>query len=93
MSSRPRSPMARPMSFVWTRRIVLTLLGLFAALPVYVMLSTSLKPLQDVTLVIHRKDGSAQKVTVTLRVDSPIEVEYLKHGGILPYVLRNLLAA
>jgi multiple sugar transport system permease protein len=49
MSSRPRSPMARPMSFVWTRRIVLTLLGLFAALPVYVMLSTSLKPLQDVT--------------------------------------------
>src|SRR5262245_35764668 len=41
--------MARPMSFIWTRRIVLTLLGIFAALPVYVMLSTSLKPLQDVT--------------------------------------------
>ena len=32
-------------------------------------------------------------VTVTLRVDSPIEVEYLKHGGILPYVLRELMAA
>ncbi|MDB5810881.1 MAG: acnA [Betaproteobacteria bacterium] len=53
----------------------------------------NVKPLQDVTLVIHRKDGSAQKVTVTLRVDSPIEVEYLKHGGILPYVLRELMAA
>jgi aconitate hydratase len=51
------------------------------------------KPMQDVTLVIHRKDGSTQNVTVTLRVDSPIEVEYLKHGGILPYVLRELMVA
>jgi aconitate hydratase len=49
--------------------------------------------MQDVALVIHRKDGSTQNVTVTLRVDSPIEVEYLKHGGILPYVLRELMAA
>jgi aconitate hydratase len=53
----------------------------------------NVKPMQDVTLVIHRKDGSTQNVTVTLRVDSPIEVEYLKHGGILPYVLRELMAA
>ncbi len=53
----------------------------------------NLKPLQDLTLVILRKDGSTQNVTVTLRVDSPIEVEYLKHGGILPYVLRELMAA
>jgi aconitate hydratase len=53
----------------------------------------NVKPLQDLTLVIHRKDGSKQNVTVTLRVDSPIEVEYLKHGGILPYVLRELMAA
>ncbi|MFL6053577.1 MAG: carbohydrate ABC transporter permease [Actinoallomurus sp.] len=43
-----RSPMAPPRSFVWTRRVVLTLLTLFALLPVYVMLSSSLKPLQDV---------------------------------------------
>ncbi|GLY77624.1 carbohydrate ABC transporter permease [Actinoallomurus iriomotensis] len=49
MPSAYRSPTARPMSFVWTRRIVLTLMGLFAAVPVYVMISTSLKPLQDVT--------------------------------------------
>ena len=53
----------------------------------------NVKPLQDVTLVIHRKDGTTQNVTVTLRVDSPIEVEYLKHGGILPYVLRELMSA
>jgi len=53
----------------------------------------NVKPLQDVTLIIHRKDGATQNVTVTLRVDSPIEVEYLKNGGILPYVLRELMAA
>jgi aconitate hydratase len=53
----------------------------------------NVKPLQDVTLAIHRKDGSTQNVAVTLRVDSPIEVEYLKNGGILPYVLRELMAA
>jgi len=53
----------------------------------------NIKPLQDVTLVIHRKDGSTQNVAVTLRVDSPIEVEYLKHGGILPFVLRELMAS
>jgi aconitate hydratase len=52
-----------------------------------------IKPLQDVTLVIHRKDGTTQRVAVTLRVDSPIEVEYLKNGGILPFVLRELMAA
>jgi aconitate hydratase len=53
----------------------------------------NLKPMQDVTLVIRRADGKTQNVTVTLRVDSPIEVEYLRHGGILPYVLRELMAA
>jgi len=53
----------------------------------------NVKPLQDVTLVITRKDGSTQRVPLTLRIDTVIEVDYLKHGGILPYVLRNLLAA
>jgi len=51
-----------------------------------------LAPGQDVTLTIHRKDGSTKKATVTLRADTPIEIEYLKHGGILPYVLREILA-
>lgn len=45
----PRSPMAAPRSFLWTRRIVLTLLTGFVLLPVYVMLSSSLKPLSDVS--------------------------------------------
>jgi multiple sugar transport system permease protein len=41
--------MAPPLSFIWTRRIVLTVLTIFALLPLYVMVSSSLKPLQDVT--------------------------------------------
>lgn len=47
------SPMAAPASFLWTRRILLTLLAVFAATPLYVMLSSSLKPLQDVTDSFH----------------------------------------
>jgi aconitate hydratase len=49
-------------------------------------------PRQDVTLLITRSSGDAQEVRLTLRVDTPIEVEYYRHGGILPYVLRQLLA-
>ena len=52
-----------------------------------------IKPQQIVTLVIHRADGSSQEVPVLLRIDTPIEVDYYKHGGILPFVLRQLLAA
>jgi aconitate hydratase len=52
----------------------------------------NLKPQQDVTLVIRRKDGSRQEVKVLLRIDTPIEVDYYKHGGIMPYVLRELLS-
>jgi aconitate hydratase len=50
-----------------------------------------LRPSQDVTLTIHRDDGTKKQVSLTLRADTPIEVEYLKHGGILPYVLREIL--
>lgn len=49
MADVPRSPMAAPRSFVWSRRVFLTLLTGFVAVPVYVMLSSSLKPLQDVS--------------------------------------------
>jgi aconitate hydratase len=55
-------------------------------------LGDNFKPQQEVTLVIHRKDGKEQRVPV-LRIDTPIEVDYYKHGGILPFVLRSLLAA
>jgi aconitate hydratase len=58
-----------------------------------IVLAGDIKPQQEVTLVIHRKDGSSQKVPVLLRIDTPIEVDYYKHGGILPFVLRSLLAA
>ncbi|HMN84355.1 MAG TPA: aconitate hydratase, partial [Burkholderiaceae bacterium] len=52
-----------------------------------------LKPQQDITMTIHRPDGTASTVTLLSRIDTPIEVDYYKHGGILPFVLRELLAA
>ncbi|MEW9898637.1 aconitate hydratase AcnA [Chitinivorax sp. PXF-14] len=52
----------------------------------------ALKPQQDLTLRISRPDGSTRDVPVLCRIDTPIEVDYYQHGGILPYVLRELLA-
>ncbi|MBQ5939228.1 MULTISPECIES: aconitate hydratase AcnA [unclassified Massilia] len=56
-------------------------------------LEGEIKPQQLATLVIHRENGESQEVKVLLRIDTPIEVDYYKHGGILPFVLRQLLAA
>ncbi len=56
-------------------------------------LEGEIKPQQEATLVIHRKNGETQEVKLLLRIDTPIEVDYYKHGGILPFVLRQLLAA
>jgi aconitate hydratase len=53
----------------------------------------AIKPQQDVTLVIKSQDGSRREVKVLLRIDTAIEVDYYRHGGIMPYVLRELLAA
>ncbi|MCE9550637.1 MAG: aconitate hydratase AcnA, partial [Betaproteobacteria bacterium] len=50
-----------------------------------------IKPQQDVMLTIKRRDGSTQQVALLLRIDTPIEVDYYRHGGILPYVLRELV--
>jgi len=47
----------------------------------------------DVTLVVRRREGGTTKVPLLLRIDTPIEVDYYLHGGILPFVLRELLAA
>jgi aconitate hydratase len=55
-------------------------------------LENGIKPQMDVTLRITRADGSTQEVTVLLRIDTPIEVDYYLHGGILPYVLRELIS-
>lgn len=51
-----------------------------------------LRPQQDLTLHIHRADGSQTEVTLLCRIDTPIEVDYYQHGGILPFVLRELMA-
>ena len=53
----------------------------------------ALTPQSEAKIVIHRADGSRQEVAATLRIDTPIEVDYYRAGGILPYVLRQLLAA
>jgi aconitate hydratase len=45
----------------------------------------------DVTLTVHRRDGSTREVPLLLRIDTPIEVDYYRHGGILPFVLRELV--
>jgi len=55
-------------------------------------IEAGIKPLQEITLVIHRKSGALEEVPITLRIDTPIEVDYYQHGGILPFVLRQLLA-
>jgi aconitate hydratase len=54
-------------------------------------LSEAIKPRQELTLVIYRHAGTEQKVPVTARLDTSIEVEYYRHGGILPFMLRQLL--
>ena len=55
-------------------------------------IENGIKPQMDVTLHITRKDGSTHSTTLLLRIDTPIEVDYYLHGGILPYVLRELIA-
>jgi aconitate hydratase len=49
------------------------------------------KPRQAARLVVHRKDGRREEVPVTVRIDTPIETEYYRHGGIMQYVLRQIL--
>ncbi|MEO6846235.1 MAG: aconitate hydratase AcnA [Chthoniobacterales bacterium] len=55
-------------------------------------LDDNIKPRQELGLKIHRKDGTSETVPVRLRIDTSIEVDYYRHGGILPFVLRELLA-
>ena len=52
---------------------------------------SDIRPQQELTLVIRKADGSEKRITVKSRIDTAIEVDYYKHGGILPYVLRELL--
>ena len=50
-------------------------------------------PQQELTLVILGKDGSRREIKVRSRIDTAIEVDYYQHGGILPYVLRELISS
>jgi len=58
-----------------------------------VEVGATLRPQQDATLVIHRGEDKPRRIPLILRIDTAIEVDYYKHGGILPFVLRQLLAA
>ena len=52
---------------------------------------SGITPQQDVMLVVHRANGSTERVALKLRIDTPIEVEYYNKGGILPFVLEQLV--
>jgi len=54
--------------------------------------SDSIKPGQQVTLEIEGTNGQKRALPVKLRIDTPIEIDYYRHGGILPFVLRQLLS-
>ncbi|AML52330.1 aconitate hydratase AcnA [Falsihalocynthiibacter arcticus] len=50
----------------------------------------SIKPLQEVPCTITMADGTVKEIMLKCRIDTAIEVEYVEHGGVLHYVLRNL---
>ncbi|MCU0943348.1 MAG: aconitate hydratase AcnA, partial [Hydrogenophaga sp.] len=68
-------------------------LGLRGDETIGVIPDPDLKPQSDATLVITRPDGQSRELGVVLRIDTPVEVDYYRAGGILPYVLRQLLTA
>jgi len=53
-------------------------------------LGNDLKPQTETTLVIERADGKTEKIPVLVRIDTGVEIDYYRHGGILAYVLRDL---
>lgn len=54
-------------------------------------LNNELQPQQSLTAIITRANGETEEIRLKVRVDTPIEVEYLRHGGILPFVLRDII--
>ncbi|MBI3349871.1 MAG: aconitate hydratase AcnA [Burkholderiales bacterium] len=68
-------------------------LSLTGAETITITLADEIKPQGDAAMTVTRADGSSETVMLTLRIDTAIEVDYYKHGGILPFVLRQLLAA
>jgi aconitate hydratase len=54
-------------------------------------LDEPVRPRQQVTLVVRRKDGTVDRIALTLRLDTPTEIDFARQGGIMPYVLAELL--
>jgi aconitate hydratase len=54
-------------------------------------IEAGLEPRMTLTLVVHRPDGGREEVPLLCRIDTADEVDYYRHGGILHYVLRDLL--
>jgi len=68
-------------------------LGLTGEEQIDVLPHPQLLPQSEATMVITSPDGQRREVALTLRIDTPVEVNYYRAGGILPYVLRQLLDA
>ena len=68
-------------------------LGLTGEETVTIMGLDSVKPLQEMPCKIEMADGSVKEITLKCRIDTAIEIEYIEHGGVLHYVLRNLAQA
>ena len=56
-------------------------------------LSNDFKPMSEATLRVHKADGSSFELPVIVRIDTPVEIDYYRAGGILPYVLAQILRA
>jgi aconitate hydratase len=67
-------------------------LGLKGDETIDIALPAEIRPQQDITLLISSPDGTRKEIKVRSRIDTAIEVDYYKHGGILPFVLRELIA-
>jgi aconitate hydratase len=68
-------------------------LGLNGTETIDILPDAALTPQSDAQLVVTRADGSQTRHSLLLRIDTPIEVEYYRAGGILPFVLWQLLTA
>ena len=66
-------------------------LGLKGDETIDIAIDGELRPQGEARLVVTRADGTRTEVPLILRIDTPIEIDYYKHGGILPFVLRELM--
>jgi aconitate hydratase len=56
-------------------------------------LSNDFKPMSEATLRVHKADGTSFDIPLVVRIDTPVEIDYYRAGGILPYVLAQILRA